>query len=57
MMARKKTRRARGGASILCPKCETPTRVLKTRRDGPTVARRRECLSCGRQLTTTEARA
>ena len=38
-----------------CPRCDSPTKTLETRRvpDGA-VRRRRECTSCGHRLTTYE---
>lgn len=42
-----KFKRLRGGASIPCPKCKGPTRVLQTRRNpDKTVRRERTCLDC-----------
>jgi transcriptional repressor NrdR len=40
---------------VTCPRCDSPTRALETRRvpDGA-VRRRRECTSCGHRLTTYE---
>ena len=41
-----------------CPSCDSPTRVLESRRAdaGATVRRRRECTACGRRFTTFERR-
>jgi transcriptional repressor NrdR len=38
-----------------CPRCDSPTRILETRRtpDGA-IRRRRECTSCGHRITTYE---
>jgi transcriptional repressor NrdR len=40
---------------VTCPRCDSPTRTLETRRvpDGA-VRRRRECGSCGHRFTTYE---
>jgi transcriptional repressor NrdR len=40
---------------MTCPRCDSPTRTLETRRvpDGA-VRRRRECTSCGHRFTTYE---
>jgi transcriptional repressor NrdR len=40
---------------VTCPRCDSPTRALETRRvpDGA-VRRRRECTSCGHRFTTYE---
>jgi transcriptional repressor NrdR len=40
---------------VNCPRCDSPTRTLETRRvpDGA-IRRRRECSSCGHRLTTYE---
>jgi transcriptional repressor NrdR len=40
---------------VNCPRCDSPTKTLETRRvpDGA-VRRRRECTSCGHRLTTYE---
>jgi transcriptional repressor NrdR len=40
---------------VNCPRCESPTKTLETRRvpDGA-VRRRRECSSCGHRFTTYE---
>jgi transcriptional repressor NrdR len=40
---------------VNCPRCDSPTKTLETRRvpDG-TVRRRRECTSCGHRFTTYE---
>jgi transcriptional repressor NrdR len=39
-----------------CPDCDTPTRVIETRRagDGAAVRRRRACPRCGQRFTTFE---
>ena len=41
-----------------CPDCQSPTRVLESRRAdaGGAVRRRRECARCGRRFTTFERR-
>lgn len=39
----KKKQRPRGGATVACPHCDGPTRVLRTMRDGPMVRRVRQC--------------
>lgn len=41
---------------VICPQCNSPTRVLESRRgsDGAAVRRRRECTSCERRFTTFE---
>jgi transcriptional repressor NrdR len=41
--------------AVNCPRCDSPTRTLETRRvpDGAT-RRRRECSSCGHRFTTYE---
>jgi transcriptional repressor NrdR len=43
---------------MVCPACQSPTRVLESRRAeaGGAVRRRRECPSCGRRFTTYERR-
>jgi transcriptional repressor NrdR len=43
---------------MVCPGCQSPTRVLESRRapDGGTVRRRRECSRCGHRFTTFERR-
>jgi hypothetical protein len=57
MKVSNKLKRERGGASILCPQCERPTRVLQTRRnDDGTVRRERTCLSCSVVFDTNEKR-
>jgi transcriptional repressor NrdR len=40
---------------VNCPRCDSPTRTLETRRvpDGA-IRRRRECTSCGHRFTTYE---
>jgi transcriptional repressor NrdR len=40
---------------VTCPRCDSPTKTLETRRvpDGA-VRRRRECTSCGHRFTTYE---
>jgi transcriptional repressor NrdR len=40
---------------VNCPRCDSPTKTLETRRvpDGA-VRRRRECTSCGHRITTYE---
>ena len=49
------TIKKRGGASILCPQCGRPTRVLQTRRnDDGTVRRERICPSCSVTFDTNE---
>jgi transcriptional repressor NrdR len=43
---------------VVCPGCQSPTRVLESRRasDGATVRRRRECSRCGHRFTSFERR-
>ena len=43
---------------MVCASCQSPTRVLESRRapDGGTVRRRRECSRCGHRFTTFERR-
>lgn len=42
---KKRAKRPRGGASILCPRCASPSHVTETRRMGrSTVGRLRRCL-------------
>lgn len=41
---KKTTRRKRGGASCLCPKCRGNSRVLLTRRADEHVWRKRQCV-------------
>jgi transcriptional repressor NrdR len=43
---------------VNCPRCNSPTHVLESRRadDGSAVRRRRECTACGRRFTTFERR-
>jgi transcriptional repressor NrdR len=43
---------------MVCPACQSATRVLESRRgpDGGSVRRRRECSGCGRRFTTFERR-
>ena len=54
-MKQPNTKNRRGGASILCPQCNRPSRVLQTRRhDDDTVHRERICLSCGVTFDTIE---
>jgi transcriptional regulator NrdR family protein len=49
-------KRERGGASILCPLCERPSRVLQTRRsDDGTVRRERLCPACSAVFDTNES--
>ena len=50
------TKKRRGGASILCPQCDRPTRVVETRRnkDDGSVRRERICLSCHDVFDTIE---
>jgi hypothetical protein len=49
------TKKRRGGASILCPHCDRPTRVLQTRRkDDGIVRRERLCVSCSVVFDTNE---
>jgi transcriptional regulator NrdR family protein len=48
-------KRPRGGASIPCPRCNTPTRVLQTRRNPDTTVRReRNCPKCNFIFNTNE---
>jgi len=50
-----KIKRVRGGASIPCPRCKGPTRVLQTRRNPDrTVRRVRTCLNCAIVFDTRE---
>lgn len=51
MAAKKKPR---GGASVPCPKCKAPTRVLETRRTGSLVTRNRACKKCSHEFVTEE---
>jgi transcriptional repressor NrdR len=40
---------------VNCPRCDSPTKTLETRRvPGGAVRRRRECTSCGHRFTTYE---
>src|SRR5688572_3513693 len=43
---------------VMCPSCNSGTRVLESRAadDGLAVRRRRECAGCGRRFTTFERR-
>ena len=43
---------------MVCPGCQSPTRVLESRRapNGGSVRRRRECSRCGHRFTTLERR-
>jgi transcriptional repressor NrdR len=43
---------------MVCPGCQSPTRVLESRRspEGGSVRRRRECSRCGHRFTTFERR-
>ena len=43
---------------MVCPGCQSPTRVLESRRapNGGSVRRRRECSRCGHRFTTFERR-
>lgn len=51
----KKRKRERGGATLLCRKCKTPTRVVKTRRnDHNVIQRERRCPSCGAEINSVE---
>ena len=56
--AREKRRptRERGGATLLCSSCKTPTRVMRTKRVEGVVTRERACPECGRLETTEERR-
>jgi transcriptional regulator NrdR family protein len=38
-----------------CVKCAQPTRVLETRGNGDSIARRRECIACKARCTTIES--
>jgi len=50
-----KTKRPRGGASIPCPRCKGPTRVLQTRRNiDKSVWRERNCPKCEHVFDTLE---
>jgi hypothetical protein len=46
----------RGGASHACPRCDSRTEVVDTRRQetGPGVRRVRRCVKCRHEFTTTE---
>lgn len=59
MMARGASRRRRGTASVPCPKCRSPSRVLRTTRQHRDVVRERECRAraCRRRFHTVETRA
>ena len=48
--------RGMGTATMLCPKCESVSKVLRTGREGSKVIRHRECLSkkCRHRFHTTE---
>lgn len=50
----KTIKRQRGGASLPCPCCSSPTNVLTTRRHGDDVVRRRRCDHCKHVFQTTE---
>jgi predicted RNA-binding Zn-ribbon protein involved in translation (DUF1610 family) len=54
---RKPPRRPRGGATYLCPKCGSPTRVERTRRVGRVIVRTRSCPQCAAHAITHEAPA
>jgi transcriptional repressor NrdR len=43
---------------MVCPSCQSPTRVLESRRasEGGTIRRRRQCSRCGHRFTTFERR-
>jgi hypothetical protein len=57
MKVSNKLKRERGGASILCPQCDRPSRVLQTRRnDRGVVWRERTCLHCDIVFDTNEKR-
>jgi len=52
-----KHKKKRGGASIPCPICKGPTRVLQTRRNEDlTVRRERRCEKCSLSFDTNERR-
>ena len=57
--ARKRTMtaRRRGGASVPCPTCAGPTRVLRTTREGSEVVRERCCRKKHRFVTTEKMNA
>lgn len=42
---------------MLCPKCDSNTKVLDTRFDVDCVTRKRCCLSCGHKFVTVEVDA
>ena len=51
----KTSKRPRGGASIPCPRCKSPTRVLQTRRNtDKSVWRERNCPTCKHVFDTRE---
>lgn len=57
MRKTKKTKtKKRGGATVPCPQCDSPTEVLVTRRDGNRVTRSRQCKSsrCRHKFSTEE---
>jgi len=39
---------------MICPRCGSPTKVLRTATAAGEVRRRRECTSCGHRISTTE---
>ena len=47
-------KKRRGGASILCPQCDRPSRVVQTRRHDDGVRRERLCLFCHDVFDTIE---
>lgn len=54
MAKKKKLKRVRGGASVPCPRCDSPTHVVITRRVEGKVTRKRECTHCGHKFSTVE---
>jgi transcriptional repressor NrdR len=39
---------------VNCPRCDSPTATLETRKAGDAIRRRRRCSSCGHRFTTYE---
>lgn len=57
-MAKKTKKRTRGGASFLCPMCQSPSQVIITRRDEDSKVRRvRRCVmkACSNRFQTVES--
>lgn len=50
--------RERGGATFICPKCKSLSRVMRTARPDPgnTVWRQRRCMECEFTFNTKEVR-